>query len=278
MTHDEIEQREMVESYVRKRLSPEDRAAFQEHFFACDSCFDQIETMERFIASVQHAAETGILVARPEDSRVSTREDARWPGLAWIKPLFAVTAAIAVVLLFWAGWLSLYRLPHLRAEMASERTAREEIDKQREQEMNRALEQLESEKAERARIEGELNKRQQVVASLVQPNVPLVMLEGTRDSQATNVLDLPGSSTGNFVLWLEAEQEGRFRNFRLQIYTADKKLVQTVTGLRRNAYGAVAVSLPSGAFQTGKYLVGLYGVGARDSELVGEYTVQIRRR
>src|SRR6185295_2451430 len=101
--------------------------------------------------------------------------------------------------------------------------------------------------------------------------------EGTRDSQPTNVLDLPGS-TGNFVLWLEAEPEGRFRNFRLQIYTADKKLVQTVAGLRRNAYGAVAVSLPAGAFQTGKYLVGLYGVGARDSELVGEYTVQIQKR
>jgi len=277
MTHDEVEQQELVERYVRKRLSPEDRGAFQEHFFACDSCFDQIQTMERFIASVQHAAETGILVARPEDTRVTTREPARWLGSAWIRPLFAVTAAVAVVLLFWAGWLALYRLPHLRAEMASERTAREEIDKQREQEMNRALEQLESEKAERVRIEVELNKRQQVVASLVQPNVPLVMLEGTRDSQPTNVLDLPGS-TGNFVLWLEAEPEGRFRNFRLQIFTADKKLVQTVAGLRRNAYGAVAVSLPAGAFQTGKYLVGLYGVGARDSELVGEYTVQIRKR
>src|SRR6185436_3035849 len=193
------------------RLSPEDRGAFQEHFFACDSCFDQIQTMERFIASVQHAAETGILVARPEDSRVAA---ARWPGSAWIRPLFAVTAAVAVVLLFWAGWLALYRLPHLRAEMANERAAREEIDKQREQEMNRALEQLESERAERTRIEGELNKRQQVVASLVQPNVPLVMLEGTRESQAANVLDLP-ARTGNFVLWLEAEPEGRFRNFRL---------------------------------------------------------------
>jgi hypothetical protein len=48
MTHDEVEQREIVELYVRKRLSPEDRGAFQEHFFACDSCFDQIQTMERF--------------------------------------------------------------------------------------------------------------------------------------------------------------------------------------------------------------------------------------
>jgi anti-sigma factor RsiW len=276
MTHDEVEQQEIVERYVRKRLSPEDRGAFQEHFFACDSCFDQIQTMERFIASVQHAAETGVLVARPDDRHVPTRGASGWLGSAWIKPLFAATAAVAVALLFWAGWLSLYRLPHLRTEMANERAAREEIDKQREQEMNRALEQLESERAERTRIEGELNKRQQVVAALVQPNVPLVMLEGTRDSQAANVLDLP-ARTGNFVLWLEAEPEGRFRNFRLQIYTADKKLAQTVTGLRRNAYGAVAVSLPAAAFQTGKYLVGLYGVGARDSELVGEHTLQIRK-
>ena len=273
MTHGEVEQREIVEQYVRKLLSAEDRDAFQEHFFACDSCFDQVQMMERFIAGVRHGARTGILVARPESNQGG------YPGrgLAWLKPLFAATAAVAVCLLLWAGWLSLYHLPRLRAEMANERTERERIDKQREQEMNRALEELESERVERAKVEEQLNKREQLVASLVQPNVPLVMLEGTRQSQAANVLDLP-SRTGNFVLWLEAEPEGRFRNFRLQIYTADKKLAQTVTGLRRNAYGAVAVSLPAAAFHTGKYLVGLYGVGPRDSELVGEYTVQIRKR
>jgi len=101
---------------------------------------------------------------------------------------------------------------------------------------------------------------------------PIELLPPTMDY----VLDLP-ARTGNFVLWLEAEPEGRFHNFRLQIYTADKKLAQTVAGLRRNAYGAVAVSLPAAAFQTGKYLVGLYGVGAHESELVGEYTLQIRK-
>ena len=273
MTHDEVEQREIVEHYVRDLLSAEDRGAFQEHFFACDSCFDQVQMMERFIAGVRYAAETGILVARPGANQ------AAYPGrgFAWLKPIFAVTAAVAVCLLFWAGWLSFYRLPHLRAEMANERAAREQLDKERDQEMNRALEQLEAEKAERARLEDQVNKREQLVASLVQPNVPLVMLEGTRQSQAANVLDVP-AGTGNFVLWLEAEPEGRFHNFRLQIYTADKKLAQTVAGLKRNAYGAVAVSLPAAAFRTGKYLVGLYGVGPRDSELVGEYTLQIRRR
>ena len=276
MTHDEVEQQEIAERYVRNRLSAEERDAFQGHFFACDSCFDQVQMMERFITSVRHAAEAGTLIARPEDLRAPARGITGWFGLSWLKPLMMATAAVVAGLLLWAGWLSLYRLPHLRAELANERAAREQVDDQREQERNRALEQLETERAERARLESELNKRQQVVASLVQPNVPLVMLEGTRQSQAANLLDLP-ARTGNFVLWLEAEPEGRFHNFRLQIYTADKKLAQTVAGLRRNAYGAVAVSLPAAAFQTGKYLVGLYGVGAHESELVGEYTLQIRK-
>ncbi len=276
MTHDEVERREIVEHYVRHLLSAEDRGAFQEHFFACDSCFDQVQTMERFIASVQHASKTGVLVARPEDRRAANRGVPSWLGLSWMRPLFAATAAVAICLLFWAGWLSIYRLPRMRAELANERAEREQIDRQREEELTRAREQLESERAERARIEDQLNKREQLVASLVQPNVPLVMLEGTRQSQAANMLDLP-AGTGNFVLWLEAEPDGRFHNFRLQIYTADKKLAQTVAGLKRNAYGAVAVSLPAAAFRTGKYLVGLYGVGAPGSELVGEYTLQIRK-
>lgn len=61
MTHQEIEQREIIERYVRDQLAPEEQRAFQEHFFTCDACFEQVQMTERFIAGVRYAAETGLL-------------------------------------------------------------------------------------------------------------------------------------------------------------------------------------------------------------------------
>ena len=62
LKHEEIEQRGMVEAYVRRKLAPEDCAAFEEHYFQCGQCFDEVQLVGKFVArGVKHAARTGLV-------------------------------------------------------------------------------------------------------------------------------------------------------------------------------------------------------------------------
>jgi len=64
MLHTQIINEEVIERYVRNRLTPEERLAFEEHFFACDECFAKVQETERFVAGVCDAVEQCIL-AKP---------------------------------------------------------------------------------------------------------------------------------------------------------------------------------------------------------------------
>ncbi|MEW6130006.1 MAG: zf-HC2 domain-containing protein [Acidobacteriota bacterium] len=56
MNHREIDDNEIIERYARHQLSPEERRAFQEHYFACDACFDKVQMMARLIAGICEAS------------------------------------------------------------------------------------------------------------------------------------------------------------------------------------------------------------------------------
>lgn len=184
-----------------------------------------------------------------------------------------MTAAVALVLAAVAGWLLLHQMPQLRQELARERQRREHIEREIQQTLNQTVEQLRREREARAKLENQL-----ALATGPEVNVPLVILEATREAEgAGNQLTVPAGAK-HLVLWLEVEPGTRFGSFRLQVYTMENRLVQTVEGLKKNAYGALAVSLPAEAFQAGGYQVKLYGVGRQQAALVGEYRLHIRRQ
>jgi hypothetical protein len=200
--------------------------------------------------------------------------------LRWWEPVYVITVAAALLLAVMAGWLALYRLPQLRSQLARERQARAQSEQESQQKLREAAEQLQREQQTRAALENQLAKQSAPNELLAlnarpEPNVPLLILEATRAS-AANELALPATAR-NLVLWIKADARARFTSFRLQIYGADDRPVQTVTGLKRNPQGALAVSLPTQAFQSGQYLVKVYGVAPAQAELVGEYKLQIRR-
>src|SRR6266571_422975 len=116
MTHQEIEHQDIIERYVRNDLSAADRGAFQEHFFACDECFEQVQLTERFIAGVNHAAATGVLQNAPAAAPLPFLRRARslftgttgpvdWSGISILKP--AVVLILMVVLI--AGAIFYFR-------------------------------------------------------------------------------------------------------------------------------------------------------------------------
>jgi len=71
MLHTQIKNDEVIERYIRNRLSPEERRDFEEHFFACDDCFDKVQETERFVAGVRDAVERGILPPLEENLSAS---------------------------------------------------------------------------------------------------------------------------------------------------------------------------------------------------------------
>jgi hypothetical protein len=55
-------------------------------------------------------------------------------------------------------------------------------------------------------------------------------------------------------------------------------VVQTVDDVKKNAYGALAVSLPARSLPAGGYLVRHYGLDQARATLVGEYKLSIRNK
>lgn len=288
MNHQEIEENEIVERYVLHQLAADERRAFQEHYFACDECFEKARMKARFIAGVRGECRSGVFI----ESAFETSEAApaaSWLG--WLKPAFTLAAVAALVLAVALGWLLLNQIPKLREELAREKQARERIERDTRQSVSRAKEEVESERrklemerGERAKLQSRMeelarNQTQQLFNSKIatQANVPIVVLEAVRDSQpGANQIKLPANAN-HLTLWQEVEPGNRFDSFQLQIFDASNRQVQTIRGLKANSYGALAASVSAKPFQTGKYLVKLYGVKGRQREFVGEYDLNVLR-
>lgn len=244
MLHTQIQNDEVVERYVRNRLTPEDRQAFEEHFFACDECFEKVQAMERFAAGIRDAAERGLL----EDGAVAA--DLR-QAPAWTRWALAGSSAAAIALAAVIAWALLVRIPSLQRNL---RVAVTQMQSQQQ-----TLAQLQTSAA---------------AGPAVQANVPLVMLQETRGEPSTTAA-LP-SDARQLIVWVEPGPT-RFQTYRIEIYSSASKLVTSVDGLSRGPYGALAASIPTESLQPGVYQVRLVGQTPPPASLVSEYRLRILR-
>src|ERR1039457_2372950 len=112
--HREIEERGMVEAYVRRQLAPEDCAAFEEHYFQCAQCFDEVQVTGKLVQGVEHAVRAGLLDP--------TREPG--PGRRrWLLPGFAFASGAALALASVLAFMVFVRQPDREAH--SQRELRE---------------------------------------------------------------------------------------------------------------------------------------------------------
>jgi hypothetical protein len=269
MTHQEIEQKEIIELYVSDRLGHEERTAFEEHFFACDECFEKVQMTERFVAGVRYGAQAGLLEGVESVAP-------RWP--AWLKPAFAAAAAACLLLAVALVWLVIYRIPQLDEKTAQERQQRERVEEESREKIERLNEQLQSEQQQRADLEKELASaragNQNPAPSGMEANPPMITLESSREA-ATNEITLSAVAR-SLIIWLDVGPDDRFALYRLEIHDKDNHLIQTINGLRKNSDGGLTLILPARIFQTGKYRLKLYG--SNGQSLVAEYLLQVRKR
>jgi len=240
-----IDDDEIMERYARHELNPEEERSFEDHFFSCDECFEKLQATERFIAGVRGAARRGLL----DTGAAETGKTRGW----WLFPGFALSSTAAAVLAGVVIWVFLVRLPGLRRNL------------------DEAAARLHSEQGLRADLEKEARRE-----SATQANVPFVMLEATRGSVPSNEVTVPAGAR-HLILWAELGGESRFRSFRLEVYAPDHHLLETVTDLNRNSYGAVVVNLATEDLASGDYLLRLSGEVPSPPSAVGEYRLKVHR-
>ncbi len=247
MMHPQIEDEEIIERYARNQLTPEQRRAFEDHFFACDACFEKLQATERFIAGVRDAARRGVL-GKDLPGPVPARS---WSS--WFLPALATSTCVALAFGAVAGWVFFFQMPQLR------------------QRLNQAEEEARAQQKARAALEQQVARGNQA-----EVNLPLVVLQATRDVQASPSEVVLPSGAQRLVLWVEVPAGG-FHSYRLQVDTADNRPVQTLENLKLNAYGALAVSLPVEVLQPGEYRIRLSRQEPLPVSLLEEYRLRIRR-
>ncbi|MFL6209989.1 MAG: zf-HC2 domain-containing protein [Pyrinomonadaceae bacterium] len=280
MTHQEIIDRDVVERYALDKLPPDERRAFQEHFFECDECFQQAQAESRFIAGVRQAAATGALPAS------DVRRAASFWGAGWLRPVmvFSVTAVVAFAAAF--VWLYAGRVRPQRQEQARQ-TAQGEAQPTAETPKRNAEEDQTQPGAEQAAEATPEPRREQTTGNkpkqrrdqnlIARAVIPSVTLESTR--AATEAAELTiAAGVEKVSLRIPVEAGNRFENFAIDILTKGRVPVTTVGGLRPRRDGALAVRVPAARFESGAYRVKLYGQTATERELLAEYDLRVIKK
>jgi hypothetical protein len=115
MDHDEVVRSEMTERYLLHELDPEQRDAFEEHFFDCQACALDVRAASMFVEQSKIVlAEDAGKAAVPAPASVGVG----W--FTWLRPSFAVPAlALLLVVIGYQNFVTYpqleqaYNRPHL---------------------------------------------------------------------------------------------------------------------------------------------------------------------
>jgi hypothetical protein len=113
MEHDTAVHNLAVECYLLGQMSPEERDAFETHYFECAVCADDLRVASQFVEEARDvfASER----ARPLPGRIASETQPGWPWLRWLQPQFA--AAAIGVLAIAVGVESLRTIPSLQRRL-----------------------------------------------------------------------------------------------------------------------------------------------------------------
>src|SRR5688572_11648505 len=284
MTHQQIQDNEVIEQYVLQKLSPAERQAFQEHYFECDECFAQVNTATRFIAGVRQSAKSGALAA---DRAAVVPFPARRPPSVFTANWATMALAACLLVSFclvgiWA--LSLQRQNQLLVQQANssaagvERlqsletkireleaggTASQAEKDSLQQEVERLKEQLKTTEQQRQAQLAELRRPESpsgpAVSVAVRNIYPVGGGERSGGSSDINQLNV-SRATKTFVLILGDYKPG-YSNYRLEIRDRSGRLVTTRAGLKPDQNGEISVLLNRTLLRSGQYRLKLLAQG-----------------
>ncbi len=258
MTHREAQQ-DTIDRFVRHQLSPAERRTFQEHYFECDECFEQVQVTARFIAGVQLAARKGLLA-----------EPAAQPWWANLfKPALIFATATALLLAVGIGWLLLKQRSAPHQELAIVQTSTPQPT------ASIAITPTPS-VGQNPKPDSLAQNRPTQTPEIAPGKSPIVFLSSERGDSDNNQLKLPANAE-SAILRIDVEPNSTFSSFQFQVFDSAKHQVATLNSGKATTKGTVSASLPAKLLQTGKYVVKCYGLRGGQRELVGEYKLQIQK-
>src|SRR5262249_55873102 len=113
MDHQQALKDHAAERYLLDELSPEERDGFEEHYFSCVQCADEV----RAAFSLADNARAVMAEARPRPVQVkheAVRERRSWDWWAWMRPVVPVAA---MLLLAVTVYQSAFVIPRLQREL-----------------------------------------------------------------------------------------------------------------------------------------------------------------
>jgi hypothetical protein len=247
LSHERIQSEGWVELYVRRRLSPADNAAFEDHFFQCDQCFAEVEEMERFVSGVRDAGRRGLLDRESDSAPTPVR---------WLMPAFVFAMSAVVLLAGVLAYMALVRLPdsEMRLQAALAGSARSES-------------QL-----------AELSRRASANSANAGPqaNLPVVILTANRSANDAPDRLTIDPQTKMALLWIDIPPQPAGAKFQITI-ASDGGPGETIHGLERNENGALAAGVPIDDLAAGAYVIRLYPEQA-PARMIAEYRMIVSRK
>ena len=285
VNHTYAEEHDLVEAYLAGRLSESERDAFEAHYFACETCLEQLETASDF--------REGMREVGAEDAARAAAAGARFHvlgGLALLSRGRRLALGGALLLLLMAlplGFL-LARNRGLERRLSAAQAAQAAGAEQRIASLEARLRGLERTAAgDRRRLEDELAKERQARAAAekgggAQVNVPIFMLAAVRSGDTAGrepVNQIPLSSTaGSIILDLELATVD-FPSYRASLHAADDREIWQGRGLRPDSRDSLVIVLPSGMLSPGVYELTIEGAGnAGRWVAVAAYPFRVVRR
>jgi len=117
MDHNEAVRLQAAEKYLLGELPKEQHAAFEEHYFECSACAEEMKTTVAFMESSRQVVREGVPQVIDEKRLVpATSRAGGWFG--WLRPAFAVPV-LAALLLF-IGYQNGVTIPQLKGSASSQ--------------------------------------------------------------------------------------------------------------------------------------------------------------
>lgn len=265
MDHAYVEEHDLVEAYLKDRLSESERAEFEAHYFACETCLAQVETASDF--------REGMLQVAAEDTaraRISLLA-----GLALLSRGRRIALAGFLLLLVALPFgLLVARNRSLEQQLAEARDARSTPPASGDTEQRiasleaqlRSLEQAGA--ADRRRLEEELAKERQARAAdedkgtVPQVNVPIFTLAAVRsggEGGREPVNRIPISAETGAVLFNLELATVDYPSYRASLRAEDGQEIWQARGLRPDSRDALVLLLPSRMLRPGSYHLAIEG-------------------
>lgn len=250
MNHDYIEEHNIRDRYLLRRLTDDERARFEAHFVDCDECLEELEATERFVKGLKTAVAQDFVASYAQMGLLARA------ARAVIKSRLLQGLLVAAILLLIALPIAIWsrRSPAVpNNELAELR--RENDEKQR------MIERLQAESLRPRQSPQPPDTKPQPTAQNAgrEPVFILSLVRSADTSQPASKVVVPKNAP-RVTLSLEMEPDPNYRSYRATLIAADGRNVWARSGLGSGKASSLNISLNSALLVPGSYRVQVEGL------------------